>query len=190
MKKQKLSLLIATALLASSVSTVAMADTFNFDSNRVYVGGNAGLGQVDADSEYTNDGKNGFGWNVHSGYNFTPQLAAEFGYTEFPGNFGILNNDGNYAVSLVAKWTIPLQGLYGVFGKAGLAYENHGADVSVAGVGNFVAHDDGLAAYFGVGVNYALKDNMTLVGEVDSTAFGGSNLPDMWLISVGLNYQL
>ncbi len=185
MKKQTIALALA-AVVAASVSTVAMADDTSavanawnqFNVNNLYVGGNVGYSTVAKTTD-----TDGFGWNVHSGYNFTPMWAAEVGYNQAPNKtFDMFGDSGNYAIDVAGKLTLPLQLTnYSVFGKAGFAYENHYKSTSNS--------DAGVVGYFGAGVNYQLQQNIGLVAEVDTTAFGGASEPMMTFFSVGANYN-
>ena len=192
MKKQTL-VMALTAVLAGTTSLAAMADNTSavannwnqFNVHSLYVGGNIGYGHVESTSHAgNNDGKSGFGWNAHVGYNFTPMWGAELGYTQFPYHQGdIYGGDSNYATDVVGKVTLPLQNDYSLFAKGGLAYEHHTEG------SNSESQYSGLALYAGAGISYQLHPNLALVGEVDTTALGGTNIPMMYMGSVGVNYN-
>jgi hypothetical protein len=216
MKKQVMTLALAVA--AASLSSVAMADTApantmtanpaptassnanggwkNFSKTNLYVGGAIGpawISSNDSDGGSTS----GFGWNAHVGYNFgqfaPTQLvnwSAEFGYNNFTTPLvGLFYKDSEYAFDFAGKASYTIVNNVSVFGKAGFAIEHSGWSQNLGVLGSVGDSHTGLVGFFGVGGEYQFLPQWSATAEFDTTAFGGSNLPMMYMLGFGANYN-
>lgn len=102
------------------------------------------------------------------GYQFTPMLGAELGYTSFGTLFNAENNDMN-ATQDVSAWTLSALGTWpvadrlGIFGRAGIAGYNSSNSGTVQGV--TVKDDSSTMPYFGAGVRFDLTPQWMLRAE-------------------------
>ncbi len=102
------------------------------------------------------------------GYQFTPNVGAELGYTSFGTLLDAHDNniDASQDVSawtLSALGTLPFAERFGIFGRAGIAGYNVSNSGTVQGVA--VKDDNSTKPYFGLGVKFELTDNWMLRAE-------------------------
>ncbi|MBU1397261.1 MAG: outer membrane protein transport protein [Gammaproteobacteria bacterium] len=109
------------------------------------------------------------GWKVYTGYQFNKYLGAEGGYAnlnDMTATTGTLRTNVNSdAWTLAAVGTLPVTDKLSVIGKVGAAYVL--ADIR-AKAGTALTQrsgDDSYEPYYGVGVSYALLDNVSLRAE-------------------------
>ncbi len=109
------------------------------------------------------------GWKVYTGYQFNKYLGAEGGYAnlnDMTATTGTLRTNVNSdAWTLAAVGTLPVTDKLSVIGKLGAAYVL--ADIRAKdGVAlTQRSGDDSYEPYYGVGVSYALLDNLSLRAE-------------------------
>lgn len=141
-------------------------DGINFDG--WYGGFNFGQSRyrgVDEDSANTRTE----GWKVYGGYQFNKYVGIEGGYAnlnDMTGRTGaIITNMDTDAWTLGAALSYPVTERLSLVGKLGAAYMltdvdvNNGAAVAVRG------GDDGFEPNYGVGISYALLDNLSVRAE-------------------------
>lgn len=141
-------------------------DGINFDG--WYAG--LGLGQskyqgVDEDSANTRTE----GWKVYGGYQFNKYLGVEGGYVnlnDMTGRTGaIVTNMDTDAWTLGAVLSYPVTEKFSVMGKLGAAYMLADVDVKNGTALTVRGSDDGYEPNYGVGVSYALLNNLSLRAE-------------------------
>lgn len=118
-------------------------------------------------------------WGIRPfiGYDFSPNWAAEFGWTYFDSNKVNVNLDGEkvgdykvktYAFDLVAKMTVPVSDGLGIYAKAGPGYLRNKADDH--GVNEKV---DNINLVYGLGASYDITPNWK--ADVSWTRYAGVN---------------
>jgi long-chain fatty acid transport protein len=138
-------------------------DGINFDG--LYAGLNFGQSKYrgeDADSANTRTE----GWKVYAGYQFNKYLGVEGGYINLNDTTGtsgtVSTNIDTDAWALAAVVSYPLTDKLSVMGKLGAAYmladEKRSDSLEQTG-------DDSYEPNYGVGVSYALLDNLSLRAE-------------------------
>lgn len=116
------------------------------------------------------------GWKVYAGYQFNKYLGAEGGYANLNDASATtgrrLTKIDNEAWTLAAVGTLPITNKLSVIGKLGAAYmladistTNPAAPLPAANRLRKTTGDDSYEPYYGVGVSYALFDNMSLRAE-------------------------
>lgn len=138
-----------------------------------YISDEVGSGATVASDSPTSEG-----WKIYGGYQFNKYLGAEGGYANLndmratgavTGGTHRTNVDTD-AWTLAAVGTLPLTEKFSVIGKVGAAYML--ADIKTwkstnnqnTNPSDFSA-DDGYEPYYGVGVSYAMLDNLSLRAE-------------------------
>jgi len=165
MKKLIIALAAGVAAMgaAQAQSTI---DTSNYVAPRPYVGVGVSGGKNQASDDWRAGGK------VFGGYNIDQNWAVELGYTHFgsrdydtnvpsslPGRASVKGNSSYVA----AKYAYPLNERFSAYGKLGASYNER--KNRVAGYGDYNERDTGL--YGGLGVEYALNQNTSIVGEYE-----------------------
>jgi opacity protein-like surface antigen len=146
-------------------------DGINFDG--WYGGFNFGQSNyrdVDADSANTRTE----GWKTYAGYQFNKYLGVEGGYANLNDmtatSGAVRTNMDTDAWTLAAVVSYPLTDKLSIMGKLGAAYmladvmERDGVP-DTDGVDTEWSGDDGYEPNYGVGVSYALFDNLSLRAE-------------------------
>ncbi|MBW8370372.1 MAG: outer membrane protein transport protein [Thiobacillus sp.] len=120
---------------------------------------------VDADSANTRTE----GWKVYAGYQFNKYLGVEGGYAnlnDMTATTGtVTTNLDTDAWALAAVLSYPLTERFSIMGKLGAAYmladisEKNGTGLAVR------SGDDSYEPNYGIGVSYALLDNLSLRAE-------------------------
>ena len=172
-----LSLHSAAALLSlGALGTTAQAEG-------LYIGGSVGgshykgdnIGGAETDRSNT-------GTKLFGGYQFTPNLALEGGYTDlgkFKSSAGQLKASGVY---LDAVGTLPLSGPWSATGRVGVF--NGKAENSLVG------SDRGSSAKVGAGLQYAIDKNLSLQGDWERYRLdAGGTKANTDLYSVGVKYS-
>lgn len=105
---------------------------------------------------------------VSLGYQFTPMVGVEAGYTSFGTVFEANNNtaaakqDAN-AWTLSVLGTIPVADRFGIYGRVGAARFDNNNSGTVQGIP--VSNDNKTKPYFGAGLTFGLTDNLALRAE-------------------------
>lgn len=121
------------------------------------------------------------GWKVYGGYQFNKYLGVEGGYTNLndatahakitsPAAGSVRANPATEAWSLAAVGTLPLTDKFSVLAKLGAANVNSHVATQATGSGAAAAAIIHVGAnqvdpYYGVGVSYALLNNLNLRAE-------------------------
>ena len=103
------------------------------------------------------------------GYQFTPMIGTELGYTSFgtlvdsqdKNKFDAKQDASAWTASVLATW--PMGEKFGVFGRAGIAGYNFTNSGTIQGVP--VKDDNSTKPYFGVGVKFGLNEAWALRAE-------------------------
>lgn len=143
----------------------------------------------------------GFGGRAYVGYQFTPYIAIESGYTQYADTkikniYGIAGKDEQLnegAVDTVAKLILPLSHKVSVYGKGGAAFVmTNQFDNAYADGGNIQYEEqsiDRVRPTYGVGFNYDiaryLSSNLSLARVI-----GGDGVPTSDLLGIGLSLHL
>jgi len=175
--------------LIAGVATVGAAQAQTSTTNsapRSYVGVGVATADNSTIDDYKSDAK------IFGGRDFNENLGIEAGYTHFSsrdfnrsvGGQSISGTTKGYGTYIAGKYTIPISEQFSAYGKLGIShskreYNNH------AGM-NFKDRDTG--AYGGLGVQYNVDQNVSLVAEYerygDDKDFGAK--ADVW--TVGAKY--
>jgi len=113
------------------------------------------------------------GWKVYTGYQFNPYLGVEGGYANLNDMTAVSTTSaGSVRTELVSDaWMLAAVGSYpltkdfSVMAKLGAAYVLQTADVKVGTALTQRSGDDGYQPLYGLGVSYALLDNVNLRAE-------------------------
>jgi OmpA-OmpF porin, OOP family len=130
---------------------------------------------------------------VFGGYNIDQNWAVELGYTHFgsedydsrssTGN--VVRSDVKGSSSYVAgKYTVPVNERVSAYGKLGASYNER--KNRLGGIGEYNERDTGL--YGAVGVQYALNQNVALVGEYERYGRDKETGAKADALSVGVKY--
>jgi OOP family OmpA-OmpF porin len=140
-------------------------------------------------------------WKLFGGYQFTPYIGAEGGYTSL-GKFDINSNvaapapgtgagtwEAKNVWSLAAVGTLPITSQLAAIGKLGIAYSKVNLDYAAPGVA-ISQSNTGTSPLYGIGVKYDFTPHTALRGEWerysnlgDSGTTGKSSV-DAWTMSV------
>lgn len=173
MKKLLLALLATTA-----VAGVAQAQTVTNTAPHAYVG----IGAATANNKTTDDYKTNA--KVYGGYELGNNWGVEAGYTNFDKeNSGIGNVKGS-GTYVAGKYTVPLGERFSGYGKLGVSYNERKYSDSLGSRVN--RYDTGL--YGGVGVAYALNQNVSLNAEYERYGKDKDFGAKADVYTVGLNY--
>ncbi len=109
------------------------------------------------------------GWKVYGGYQFNKYLAVEGGYVnlnDMTGRTGaVVTNIDTDAWTLGAVVSYPITKKFSVMGKLGAAYMLADVNVKNGAALTVRSGDDKYEPNYGVGVNYALLDNLSVRAE-------------------------
>lgn len=144
---------------------------------------------VDAPSENTRSE----GWKVYGGYQFNRYLALEGGYVNLND---MTATDGTLTVNVDTDgWTLgavlsyPITDKLSVMGKVGAAYLLSDINAKNGAAATVRSGDDSYEPNYGVGVSYALLDNLSLRAEwerFDGKSFTNGVKGDIDLMSAGI----
>lgn len=184
--------------LIASAATVGAAQAQTGVAGRPYVG----VGIASEEHDYSFGGVGGTnlnrdGWKasakVFGGYEFTPNVGVEAGYTDMrSADFSYLRDGKNvsgyangYGAYVAAKYTVPVNAQFAAYGKLGVAYSKRKIETND---GEHDAHHD-TGAYAALGLEYKLSQKVSFVGEYErygkSKAYGAK--PDV--VTVGVKYS-
>lgn len=152
--------------------------------DRIYFGGSFGSSEANDYCAIANGCEDSdSSWKGFAGYNITDMLAAELAYTNI-GDFhksGTISDVSAFSVSGVAN--VPINGSFGLFGKAGLSRwssENTEGDT------------DGTGVSYGIGAKVNLSETMKLRAEweripsIETSHIEDSNV-DMFSIGIEMS---
>lgn len=109
------------------------------------------------------------GWKVYTGYQFNKYLGVEGGYAnlnDVTATTGTLRtNVVSDAWTLAAVGALPVTDKLSVIGKVGAAYVLSEIKAKAGTALTVTSGDDSYEPYYGVGVSYALLDNVSLRAE-------------------------
>lgn len=109
------------------------------------------------------------GWKIYGGYQFNKYAGVEGGYVnlnDMTATTGTLRtNVVTDAWTMAAVGTLPLTDKFSVIGKLGAAYMLATINAKTGAANTVRSGDDGYEPYYGVGVSYALLDNLNLRAE-------------------------
>lgn len=122
------------------------------------------------------------GWKIFGGYDLTENFALEAAWADLgemtasaPGVSGGIEADG---VIMDIKGTLPLADQFGIFGKVGfIMWEAEGSG-ALSGL-----DDDGTDFAYGVGAQYMLNEQFSIIGEWERFDFDSD---DVDLLSAGI----
>jgi OOP family OmpA-OmpF porin len=142
---------------------------------------------------------------LFGGYQFTPYIGAEGGYTNL-GKFDINSSvagptsgtgagtwEAKNVWSLAAVGTLPITSQLAAIGKLGLAYSKVNLDYSAPGVA-IGQSNTGTSPLYGVGLKYSVTPNTALRGEwerysnLGDAATTGKSSVDAWTMSVQYSF--
>lgn len=105
---------------------------------------------------------------VSLGYQFTPMVGVEAGYSSFGTVFEARNNvasakqDANaWTLSVLGTW--PIADRFGIYGRVGAARFDNNNTGTVQGIP--VNNNNRTRPYYGAGLKFALTDNLALRAE-------------------------
>jgi opacity protein-like surface antigen len=109
------------------------------------------------------------GWKVYGGYQFNKYVGVEGGYVnlnDMTGTTGaVVTNMDTDAWTLGAVLSYPVTKTVSVMGKLGAAYMLTDVNVKNGAALTVRGGDDGYEPNYGVGVSYALLDNLSIRAE-------------------------
>jgi len=174
-------------LLSASIATPALAD----NTGKFYVAGDLGS------ATYSNIG----GWpnpgvvRIAGGYHFSPQVAAEIGYSKFgdstltgPGGSGTLSAS---SFQVAAIGTLPLSTQFDLLGKIGIANNSYNVTGNIFGLGFFSGSSSQSDLLVGLGAQFHVNSQVTLRGQYDNYGkFENVSSPmKASSLSVGITYD-
>lgn len=195
----------AVVLLAVSTGAFAASDGF-------YVGGDFGVSNTaysHSDFNYMTDAhvdKTGVAGGAFFGYQMSPMLAAELGYTRparvnldnitmasnTPGGLTTLSN-GSITMNIwdfAIKGMVPLKNGFGLNAKVGAAYVkyNVGGGLDQSNLGSMYKDNSKVLPEAGLGASYDFNKNVT-TGVNFKHIFKGGNIENIDLATVDLGYH-
>lgn len=162
MKKIAFALFATAAAIGAAQAQTIAADT----APHAYVGIGASTSDNITKDEYRVGGK------IYGGYQFDRNWGVEAGYTyldsqDFSRSIGANRNlSGSVKGSnsyIAGKYTIPINERFSAYGKLGLAYTER----KYSDNAGLRYNDNDTGVYGGVGVQYKLNQNVSLVGEYE-----------------------
>lgn len=161
-------------LALAAVAAVGAAQAQTLDTAGFAPHGYVGLGAVTADDQSTGDYR--VSPKVFGGYQATPNLGVEAGYTKFH-NDGGYNSNGSY---VAGTYTVPLGERFSAVGKLGVEHSER------TDYARQTSRDNGL--YGGVGVQYALNNRLALTADYERYGKDKSSGAKADAYTVGLKY--
>jgi OmpA-OmpF porin, OOP family len=167
-----ISLIISTAFVLFSNTSYA------YSGQLTYAGAQLGGSSMDYSANSLNlaGGSSGNGsgiaWHVFAGYQMNTNFAVETGFIEY-GDMTIKNIGGNSnakasisqrSVDVMGKLTYPLNSLFDVYLKAGVAYVANDTSLNSAAkaTGAHLSNSHSLAITYALGTSYAFYPNAKL----------------------------
>lgn len=183
MNKLIITLAASLAAIGSAQAQSVVADSGA--SSRAYIGASVSGAKNQSTDDWQAGGK------VFGGYNIDQNWAVEAGHTRFgkedysvtwmPG-VPDAHVKGN-STYVAAKYTLPLNGQLSAYGKLGASYNERKSGFMDD---RWSDRDTGL--YGAIGLQYALTQNVALVGEVERYGKKKYNGVKADVVSVGVQY--
>ena len=170
------------ALLSACVATPALAD----NTGKMYIAGDLGAATYSNISPFPNPGVVRFAFGSH----FSPNLAAEVGYSVF-GDSTITGSGGSATVSasafqIAAIGSLPLNPQFDLIGKLGVSHNSAKGGGLAAGIST-----SNNSVLFGVGAQYHFNSQVSLRAQYENYGKfeSGSNPMEATAISLGVVYN-
>jgi OOP family OmpA-OmpF porin len=182
---------IASVVTAIGLAAAAFALPAAAQNRGFYIGYNAGQSKYNFNCTGSCDDK-GAGYSLFAGFGLTPNIAAEFGYTDLgKTTFGPSNLRANvWHGSAVGSWWFGARQSFGVYGRLGVYTGDLKA--TTPSTGAEVKHGTTDLLY-GIGGQYNLSSRFgTRLEWQRFTGMGGGGFNqtgDVDLISIGLLYK-
>jgi len=184
MNKLIITLAASLAAIGSAQAQTAVADSSAL--SRAYIGASVSGAKNQTIDDWKAGGK------VFAGYNIDQNWAVEAGHTRFDAeDYRVTSalGDSNAYVKgassyLAAKYTLPLNGQLSAYGKLGASYNERKGGFMNA---RWNEHDTGL--YGAIGLQYALTQNVSLVGEYERYGKDKVNGAEADVVSAGVQYD-
>jgi OOP family OmpA-OmpF porin len=178
---------IRLALIACALTLIS----FGAMAQSVYVVGGVGFGNVDACEGVSNCDSSNTALKLVGGYEFGRGFAVELGYIDFGTahvSSGSLTADFKVkAPTFGVAYTAPLSNAVGLNLRLGVANLKSNISVSVAGLGGASDSETKSAPYYGIGIQFAVAQNVRLVAAADfSRAEYHGEKADVRAITVGV----
>jgi len=160
----------AVAVLAITAAAFALPAAAQLNTSAFYVGATIGQSKfknscTGLPAGFSCDEKD-TAWRLLGGYQFTPNIAAEFGYHNFgetkASGGGLDVKDKASAWELVAVGMMPIANQFGIYGKLGGHHSESKVESNVAGVGG---KDTGNGLTFGAGLQWDVMAPLGLRAE-------------------------
>ncbi|MCC2971737.1 porin family protein [Massilia sp. IC2-476] len=149
-------------LMIALIATAAVAGTAQAQNTpgSAYVGASAVTSKNTTVDAHKADGK------LFGGYNFTEQLGVEAGWTNHHksdfANGGVRGSTEGYGTYVAAKYTVPVNEKVSAYGKVGVSHNERKLNTNLGNI-----KDDDTSGYGGLGVEYKLNQNASLVAEYE-----------------------
>jgi OOP family OmpA-OmpF porin len=187
---------LIVALIASAAAVGAAQAQQQNTAPRAYIGAGAAI----VDHEYKIPGASSLGHSEYKssgklfgGYDFNQNWGVEAGYTDYRtsnasytvnGVQGSAEADG-YSFYLAGKATLPVNERFSVYGKLGAAYNKVDLSSTMP-----LRHDESdTEVYGGVGVQYNLNQNVSLIAEYERYGSSRDFGPKPDVFTVGAKYS-
>lgn len=159
-----------------------------------YVAANLGVSHLyDDDAPGSNNSvdQNGPGWDATFGYQYTPMLGGELGYTQYynsreTNGSTVLAKTTHFAVHLNAVGRYPIYHRLDVIGKLGIAYAYAQKIFEASGAAGSAGS---VSPYLGLGLSYHLTSSVNMLGQwsyLRGNQYTGSNT----LYSLGFEFAI
>jgi len=186
MKKLIVALAANIVVLGAAQAQVGSAEMTNTYNPRPYVGVAVNAAKNQSSDDWKASPK------VFAGYDINQNWGVELGYTRFDKeDFRTFNGIGPTTAQVrgsssyvAAKYSMPINDRFSAYGKLGASYNDR--KVSLAPFGDIHERDTG--AYGALGVQYAINQNVSVVGEYErygKDKYAGAKAD---ALSVGLKY--
>ncbi len=144
--------IIGSMALATTLSSVALAESSQANTSGLYIGGNYGYLKVESDDDFddSNDVTQGI-----IGYRFNPFLAVEGSRINFGRYGGSLANAETKGYTAALKGTLPITETVEIFVKGGQLW--HETDYNVASISG---SSDDKSLFAGAGVSFNVTENL------------------------------
>ncbi len=202
-----------TVALENTKETTSSESSLNTTANHhFYINGDIGYGHINISHLKPILGikvkeDNSFIGSFNIGYQFNQYFALETGYIILPNikysGFGTVQNvpfsfdtkTNLYAITLALKGIYPFNNRFGLFAKAGLAYENasNSATFVISGMpkggeSSMLTNQSQIAAYFALGMEYTLALNW--VTDIQAAVIpSAGHFPVTWMGLIGVSYK-
>jgi OOP family OmpA-OmpF porin len=186
MKKLIVALVANVVVLGAAQAQVGSADMTNTYNPRPYVGVAVNAAKNQSSDDWKASPK------VFAGYDINQNWGVEAGYTHFSKeDFNAFNGTAMTSAQVrgsssyvAAKYTMPINDRFSAYGKLGASYNDR--KVSMTGLGDY--HDRDTSAYGALGVQYAINQNVSVVGEYERYGKDKNVGAKADALSVGLKY--